>query len=107
MTPQTRGVPRREDVIFRKSLKLEAASLVLDQGYTVLEACASINVGDTALRRWGKQALAERQGEVPHDETLVSLRTSTGNHASIVKSIVDRSAFQPHLENGRNKRPLR
>ncbi|MFI9653072.1 IS3 family transposase [Guyparkeria sp. GHLCS8-2] len=50
---------------FSEEFKLEAASLVLDQGYTVPEACASLNVGDTALRRWVKQARAEREGTVP------------------------------------------
>jgi transposase len=50
---------------FSAEFKLEAASLVLDQGYSVPEACASLNVGDTALRRWVKQARAEREGSVP------------------------------------------
>ncbi|HSH84894.1 MAG TPA: transposase, partial [Guyparkeria sp.] len=31
---------------FSAEFKLEAASLVLDQGYTVPEACASLNIGD-------------------------------------------------------------
>ena len=50
---------------FSAEFKLEAARLVLDQGYSVPEACASHNVGVTALRRWVKQARAEREGTVP------------------------------------------
>ena len=50
---------------FSAEFKLEAASLVLDQGYSVPEACTSLGVGDTALRRWVKQARAEREGTVP------------------------------------------
>ncbi|MFM5315132.1 transposase, partial [Aeromonas veronii] len=37
---------------FTTEFKLEAASLVLDQGYSVPEASRSLDVGETVLRRW-------------------------------------------------------
>ncbi len=52
---------------FSAEFTLEAATLVLNQGYTVPEARASLNIGDTALRRWVEQARAEREGTVPKD----------------------------------------
>lgn len=45
--------------------KQKAASLVLDQGYTVPQAIASLGVVESALRRWVKQLEAERQGVTP------------------------------------------
>ncbi|WP_258224815.1 transposase, partial [Aeromonas sp. HMWF014] len=41
---------------------MEAASLVLDQGYSVPEASRSLDVGETALRRWVQQRQSERTG---------------------------------------------
>lgn len=50
---------------FSTDFKLEAASLVLDQGYSIPEACKSIGVGPTALRRWVEQLRIERGGTTP------------------------------------------
>lgn len=50
---------------FSPEFKLEAASLVLDQDYSVREACESLNVSDTAMRSWINQVEAERSGESP------------------------------------------
>ncbi|WP_368086685.1 transposase [Atopomonas hussainii] len=36
---------------FSTDFKLEAASLVLDQGYSITDACKSVGVGPTAMRR--------------------------------------------------------
>ena len=36
---------------FTAEFKLEAASLVLDQGYSVPEASRSLDIGETVLRR--------------------------------------------------------
>ena len=46
---------KRQRRSFTPEFKLEAASLVLDQGYSVSEACKSLDVGETALRRWVDQ----------------------------------------------------
>ncbi|WP_284450781.1 transposase, partial [Methylophaga thalassica] len=40
---------------FTPEFKLEAASLVVDQNYSVSEACKALDVGESALRRWVKQ----------------------------------------------------
>ena len=45
--------------------KRDSASLVLDQGYTITEACKAVNVGQTAMRRWVKQLQDERGGTTP------------------------------------------
>ncbi len=47
---------------FTAAFKLEAASLVLDQGYSVPEASRSLDVGETILRRWVQQLQSERSG---------------------------------------------
>jgi len=47
---------------FSTEFKQEAASRVLDQGYSVLQACKSLGVGETALRRWVQQLSEEREG---------------------------------------------
>lgn len=51
--------PRRT---FTPEFKVEAASLVLDQGYSILQACRALGVGQTAMRRWVDQLQLERSG---------------------------------------------
>ncbi len=55
---------------FTPEYKLEAASLVLDQGYSVGDACHSLGVSETALRRWVSQLSAEREGQTPKSKAL-------------------------------------
>ena len=55
---------------FTAELKLEAASLVLDQGYSVPEASRSLDVGETILRRWVQQLQSERTGTTPIGKAL-------------------------------------
>ncbi len=50
--------------------KREAAALVLDQGYSHIDACRSLGVVDSALRRWVKQLEAERQGVTPKSKAF-------------------------------------
>jgi len=38
---------------------------VLEQNYSITEACQAVGVGDTALRRWVKKLNAERHGITP------------------------------------------
>ncbi len=59
--------PRRS---FSTEFKREAASLVLDQGYSVAEACRSLDVGETAMRRWVDQLRLERGGVTPLSKAL-------------------------------------
>ena len=55
---------------FSPEFKQEAASLVLDQGYSIPQACTSLGVGESALRRWVDQLSQERQGVTPKGKAL-------------------------------------
>ncbi len=55
---------------FSTEFKHEAACLVLDQGYSITEACRSLGVGSTALRRWVQQLQDERGGATPKAKAL-------------------------------------
>ncbi|WP_447845687.1 IS3 family transposase [Pseudomonas aeruginosa] len=55
---------------FSAEFKREAAALVLDQGYSHIDACRSLGVVDSALRRWVKRLEAERQGVTPKSKAL-------------------------------------
>lgn len=57
---------------FSTEFKHEAASLVLDQGYSFTEASKSLGVGETALRRWVDQLKGERGGTTPKAKALTS-----------------------------------
>lgn len=50
---------------FSSEFKQEAASLVLDQDYSVHDACEAMGVGGTAMRRWVNQLYEERHGITP------------------------------------------
>ena len=54
-------MPRRT---FDSEFKIEIASLVLDQGLTIQQACEASETGPTAVRRWVKQLREERLGQV-------------------------------------------
>ncbi|OLQ83948.1 transposase [Photobacterium proteolyticum] len=55
---------------FSPEFKRDAASLVLDQNYTITEASRAVDVGDTALRRWVEQLKEERNGTTPNSKAL-------------------------------------
>lgn len=55
---------------FTTEFRQEAASLVLDQGYSIAEACRSLDVGETAMRRWVKQLREEREGVTPKSKAM-------------------------------------
>lgn len=55
---------------FSPQFKHDAACLVLDQGYSIAEACRSLDVGSTAIRRWVEQLKAEREGITPTSKAL-------------------------------------
>ena len=58
---------RRE---FTPEFKREAASLVVDQNYSLAAACEAMGVGRTAMRRWVKQLRDEGQGMTPGSKAL-------------------------------------
>ncbi|MGR3172578.1 IS3 family transposase [Vibrio vulnificus] len=50
---------------FSPEFKLEAAQLVVDQGYSVVEASKAMNVSKSAMDKWVRQLKQERQGITP------------------------------------------
>ncbi len=50
---------------FTTEFKREAASLVVDQSYTLAQASEAMNVGQSVMRRWVSQLRLERGGQVP------------------------------------------
>lgn len=52
--------------------KQEAASLVLDQGYTRKAAAEAMGIGLTALARWVKQLRQERNGQTPEKALAIT-----------------------------------
>ena len=55
---------------FTAEFKREAAALVLEQGYSHVQACQSLGVGETAIRRWVDQLRLERSGVTPQSKAL-------------------------------------
>jgi len=55
---------------FSTEFKREAASLVVDQGYSIAEAARAVDVGATPLRRWVEQLREERDGVTPKSKAL-------------------------------------
>lgn len=50
---------------FSPEYRLESAQLVVDQGYSVLEAAKAMNVGKSTMDKWVRQLRAERAGKRP------------------------------------------
>ena len=63
MTTKTR--PR-----FTQDFKLEAAQLVLNQGYSIREAASAMNVGKSTMDKWVRQLKNERSGIGDHPNAL-------------------------------------
>ena len=55
---------------FSPEFKQQAACLVLDQGYSHVEASRSIGVGESLMRRWVQQLQLERQGVTPQGKAI-------------------------------------
>ena len=55
---------------YNTTFKRDAAALVLDQNYSIQDACASMGVGPTALRRWVEQLRQERTGNTPTSKAM-------------------------------------
>ena len=50
---------------FSPEFRLEAAQLVVDQGYTVKAACDAMGVGKSTMEYWVRRLRAERSGKAP------------------------------------------
>jgi len=55
---------------FSPEFKQQAACLVLDQGYSHVEASRSVGIGESVLRRWVQQLQLERQGITPQSKAM-------------------------------------
>ncbi|KYY13619.1 transposase [Vibrio parahaemolyticus] len=55
---------------FSPEFKLEAAQLVVDQGYSVVEAAKAMNVSKSAMDKWVRQLKQELQGVTPKASPL-------------------------------------
>ena len=51
--------------VFSPEFRLEAAQLVVDQGYTQKAACESMGVSKSSMDNWVRQLRAERRGQTP------------------------------------------
>jgi transposase len=50
---------------FTTEFKIDSANLVINQGYSVNEACQAVGVSESAIRRWVKQLKEEQRGFTP------------------------------------------
>ena len=57
---------------FSPEFKLEAAQLVVDQGYSMVEAAKAMNLSKSAMDKWVRQLKQERQGITPKAAPLTS-----------------------------------
>lgn len=57
---------------FSAEFRREAVSLVVQQGYSITEACRALGIGETALRRWVNQLQQEHQGKIPKSAAFTS-----------------------------------
>lgn len=55
---------------FSPEFKQQAACLVLDQGYSHMEASRSVGISESVLRRWVRQLQSERQGITPQSKAM-------------------------------------
>ena len=52
--------------------KVQAASLVVDSGYSLKDAAKSSNTSESAIRSWVKQLKAERGGVIPQNSNAIT-----------------------------------
>src|SRR5690606_37537531 len=57
---------------FDPQFRLDAAQLVVDQGYSIREACESMGVSKSSLENWVRQLKQERQGQTPKGAALTA-----------------------------------
>ena len=57
---------------FSPEFRLEAAQLVVDQGYAVKAACDAMGVSKTTMESWVRKLRSERAGNAPSGEALTT-----------------------------------
>jgi transposase len=55
---------------FAPQFRLESAQLVVDQGYSIRAACASMGVSKSTMENWVRQLRKERKGVTPKASAL-------------------------------------
>jgi transposase len=55
---------------FSPEFRLEAAQLVVDQGYSLREACDAMGVSKSTMESWVRKLRSERLGNAPKGEAL-------------------------------------
>lgn len=61
---------KRTKRTFSAEFKLEAAQLVTEHGYSVIEAAKAMNVSKSSMDRWVRQLKQEQQGIAPKASPL-------------------------------------
>lgn len=57
---------------FSREFKIDAAALILHQGYSYKEACESLGISDGALRNWVSQLKKEKSGHTPESRKALT-----------------------------------
>ena len=65
MINQVEKMSNRTRKTFSPEYRLECAQLVVDQGYSVIEAAKAMNVGKSAMDKQVRQLRSERAGKCP------------------------------------------
>jgi transposase len=55
---------------YPREFKLDAARLVVDKDYSIVEAAQSVGVSESAVRKWVKQLKGELSGNTPTASAL-------------------------------------
>jgi transposase len=63
---------RRRQRQFTREFRNEAASLVVDQGYTIAKAAEAVDVSMSAMGRWATQLKLEREGLSPTSNAITA-----------------------------------
>ncbi len=58
--------------VFTPEFKNDSASLVLDEGYSMKEACKAVGVGLSTMERWVSQLRQERKGITPKNSKALT-----------------------------------
>lgn len=74
---------------FTPEFKREAASLILNQGYSPTDAARSLGLVESALRRWVSQPQQKRSGVTPTSKVVCP-----GTGGQVVKSYCSHFAAQ-------------
>jgi transposase len=72
---------------YSTEFKIDAANLVIKQGYSTKEACEATGVGPTAIRRWVTQLRQEFDGITPSGKAITPEQQRIQELEAIIKKI--------------------